>query len=57
LHELQESGQFDAAHQQEVLARLVGTASLSDLAESTLLIEAIPERLRSNMRCTLSWKR
>jgi 3-hydroxybutyryl-CoA dehydrogenase len=45
LHELQESGQFDAAHQQAVLARLVGTTSLSDLAESTLLIEAIPERL------------
>ncbi|ELT9609634.1 TPA: 3-hydroxyacyl-CoA dehydrogenase family protein [Raoultella planticola] len=45
LHELQESGQFDAAHQQAVLARLAGTTSLSDLAESTLLIEAIPERL------------
>ena len=45
LHELQESGQFDAAHQQAVLARLTGTTSLSDLAESTLLIEAIPERL------------
>ena len=42
LHELHESGQFDAAHQQEVV---VGTASLSDLADSTLLIEAIPERL------------
>ncbi|MDU4421102.1 3-hydroxyacyl-CoA dehydrogenase family protein [Raoultella planticola] len=45
LHELQESGQFDAAHQQAVLARLAGTTNLSDLAESTLLIEAIPERL------------
>ncbi|HDH7823091.1 TPA: 3-hydroxyacyl-CoA dehydrogenase family protein [Raoultella planticola] len=45
LHELQESGQFDAVHQQAVLARLAGTTSLSDLAESTLLIEAIPERL------------
>ncbi|HHT7472985.1 TPA: 3-hydroxyacyl-CoA dehydrogenase family protein [Raoultella planticola] len=45
LHELQESGQFDVAHQQAVLARLAGTTSLSDLAESTLLIEAIPERL------------
>ena len=45
LHELQESGQFDAAHQQAGLARLAGTTSLSDLAESTLLIEAIPERL------------
>lgn len=45
LHELQESGQFDAAHQQAVLARLAGTTSLSDLADSTLLIEAIPERL------------
>ncbi|HAT1612741.1 TPA: 3-hydroxyacyl-CoA dehydrogenase family protein [Raoultella planticola] len=45
LHELQESGQFEAAHQQAVLARLAGTTSLSDLAESTLLIEAIPERL------------
>lgn len=45
LHELQESGQFDVVHQQAVLARLAGTTSLSDLAESTLLIEAIPERL------------
>ncbi len=45
LHELQESGQFDVVHQQAVLARLAGTTSLSDPAESTLLIEAIPERL------------
>lgn len=57
LHELQESGQFDAAHQQAVLARLTGTTSLSDLAESTLRLRRFPNVCRSNMRCTLSWKR
>lgn len=45
LHELHDSGQFDIATQPAVLARLFGTRHLSELAECTLLIEAIPERL------------
>lgn len=45
LHELHESGQFDATLEQAVLARLAGTPHLGELAECTLLIEAIPERL------------
>ncbi len=45
LRELEECGQFAPAQRAAVLARLSGTTALSDLADATLLIEAIPERL------------
>ncbi|HHR1328166.1 3-hydroxyacyl-CoA dehydrogenase family protein [Klebsiella aerogenes] len=45
LRELEECEQFDAAQRTAVLSRLSGTTALGDLADATLLIEAIPERL------------
>lgn len=39
------AGQFSAADKATVLSRLQGTTSLADIAASSLLIEAIPERL------------
>jgi 3-hydroxybutyryl-CoA dehydrogenase len=45
LNELQDAGQFDDANRAAALGNLCGTTSLSDVANCTLLIEAIPERL------------
>ena len=45
LNELQDAGQFDAANRAAALDNLRGTTALSDVADCTLLIEAIPERL------------
>lgn len=45
LEELIAAGQFSAADKATVLSRLQGTTSLADIAASSLLIEAIPERL------------
>jgi 3-hydroxybutyryl-CoA dehydrogenase len=45
LNELQDAGQFDAANRAAALDNLCGTTALSDVADCTLLIEAIPERL------------
>jgi 3-hydroxybutyryl-CoA dehydrogenase len=45
LRELEECGQFDPAQRAAVLARLSGATALGELANATLLIEAIPERL------------
>ncbi len=43
--ELEASGQQDPADRDAVLARLTPTPTLNALADATLLIEAIPERL------------
>lgn len=45
LCELEASGQQDPADRDAVLARLTPTPTLNALADATLLIEAIPERL------------
>lgn len=45
LNELHDAGQFEVSNAPAVLARLTPTTALNDLAECTLLIEAIPERL------------
>lgn len=45
LRELEASGQQDPADRDAVLARLTPTPALNALADTTLLIEAIPERL------------
>ncbi|MFH7090781.1 3-hydroxyacyl-CoA dehydrogenase family protein [Klebsiella pneumoniae] len=45
LRELEASGQQDPADRDAVLARLTPTPTLNALADATLLIEAIPERL------------
>lgn len=45
LNELQDAGQFDAANRAAALDNLCGITALSDVADCTLLIEAIPERL------------
>lgn len=45
LDELEQSGQADPADRAATLARLTGTTTLDSLADATLLIEAIPERL------------
>ena len=45
LRELEASGQQDPADRDAVLARLTPTPALNTLADTTLLIEAIPERL------------
>lgn len=45
LTELEETGQCATADRQPVLSRLTGTTRLEDLADASLLIEAIPERL------------
>lgn len=42
LRELEECEQFDAAQRASVLSRLSGTTALGDLADASLLIEAIP---------------
>ena len=45
LDELISCEQFTASGKENVLKRLHGTTSLADIADSQLLIEAIPERL------------
>ncbi|HFD9223447.1 TPA: 3-hydroxyacyl-CoA dehydrogenase family protein [Salmonella enterica] len=45
LDELIATERFSASRKEEVTGRLKGTVSLHDIAGSTLLIEAIPERL------------
>ncbi|MCV5633376.1 3-hydroxyacyl-CoA dehydrogenase NAD-binding domain-containing protein, partial [Escherichia coli] len=45
LDELISCDQFTAPGKENVLKRLHGTTSLVDIADSQLLIEAIPERL------------
>ncbi|MBW5606500.1 3-hydroxyacyl-CoA dehydrogenase family protein [Klebsiella pneumoniae] len=50
LCELEASGQQDPADRDAVLARLTPTPTLNALADATLLIEAIPERLAQGMR-------
>ena len=45
LRELEASGQQDPADRDAVLARLTPASTLNALADATLLIEAIPERL------------